>query len=45
MTEKGFVLLVEAMMAQAYKDLESNDEKIRRDAEQFIEKMKTEYGN
>lgn len=43
MTDYGFVLLFEAVMEQCYKDLESNDEKIREDAQQYIDKMKKLY--
>lgn len=45
MTENGFILLVEAIMEQAYKDLNNNDEAIRKDAEAYINMMKERYGN
>lgn len=45
MTDKGFVLLVEAMMEQAYKDLNDKDKAIREDAEKFIEEMKKNFSN
>lgn len=42
--DEGFMLLVEAMMAQAYKDAElGNNEKLRNEALSFIEKMKKEF--
>lgn len=44
MTENGFVMLVEAMMEQAYKDLESKDAEVREDAKNFIDYMKKTYG-
>lgn len=43
MTNEGFVLLFEAVMEQAYKDLEDNNEEIRKDAERYIEKMKKDF--
>lgn len=45
MTEKGFILLFEAIMEQCYKDLNDKDEKIRKDAQAYIDKMKREYAN
>lgn len=45
MTNEGFLRLFEAMMDRAYEDLESKDETIRKDAEDFINAMKERYGN
>lgn len=43
--ENGIINLFEAVMEQAYKDLESKDEEIKADAEDFIQTMKDCYGN
>lgn len=42
--EEGYVLLIEAIMEQAYKDLKSPDENERKSAERFINDMKKTFG-
>lgn len=42
-SDEGFLLLVEAVMAQAYKDAQSDNEKLRNEATAYIEKMKKEF--
>ena len=45
MTTEGFVNLMEAVMEQARKDLTDKDELVRKDAEEFISKMKNAFAN
>lgn len=41
--ENGFLNLIEAIMAQAYKDAESSNEKLANEAKAYIEKMKRDF--
>lgn len=43
MTNEGFLNLMEAIMEQAYKDAESNDAKLAKEASEYIEKMKASF--
>lgn len=43
MTDSGFVLLVEAIMEQARKDLNDSNPKVREDAKKYIERMQKDF--
>lgn len=45
MSNEGFLRLFEAVMAQAYVDAKSSNEKLASEAQGYIDSMKKNFGN